>query len=114
MENKEIIIKDSLKPISLPKQKEITRQTEKCVCKIHINGNNGTGFFAKIPYQNNLLAILITKNHVLKANNIFENKIITFSINNNIKDIKIDKERKTYTSEKYFEIYKRKRKKFLK
>ena len=114
MENKEIIIKDSLKPISLPKQKEITRQTEKCVCKIHISGNNGRGFFSKIPYQDNLITVIITNNHVLKANDILENKIITFSINNNIKDIKIDKERKTYTSEKYFEIYKRKMKKFLK
>ena len=101
MEKKEIVIKDSLMPISLPKQKVITRQTEKCVCKIHIDGNNGTGLFAKIPYQNHLLTVLITNNHVLKANDILENKIITFSINNNIKYIKIDKERKTYTNENY-------------
>ena len=101
MEKKEIVIKDSLMPISLPKQKVITRQTEKCVCKIHIDGNNGTGLFAKIPYQNHLLTVLITNNHVLKANDILENKIITFSINNNIKYIKIDKERKIYTNENY-------------
>ena len=30
MENKEIIIKDALLPFTLPKQKEITRQMEKC------------------------------------------------------------------------------------
>ena len=33
MEKKEIVIKDSLMPISLTKQKVITRQTEKCVSK---------------------------------------------------------------------------------
>ena len=101
MENKEIIIKESLKPISLPKQNKIKRQTEKCVCKIHISGNNGRGFFAKIPYQDNLITVLITNNHVLKVNSILENKIITFTINNIVKDIKIDKERKVYTTEKY-------------
>jgi len=99
MENKEINIKDALRPITLPKQKEITRQMEKCVCKIHINGKNGTGFFAKIPYKNTFIKVLMTNNHVLDSNDILENKIITFSINNNIKDIKIGKDRKTYTSE---------------
>ena len=101
MESKEIFINDSLKTISLPKQKEITKQMEKCVCKIHINGNNGTGFFAKIPYKNNFLKVLITNNHVLKSDDITENKTITFTINNNIKDskdIKRGKERFTYTS----------------
>ena len=101
MENKEIIIKDALLPITLPKQKEITRQMEKCVCKIHINGKNGTGFFAKIPYKNSFIKVLMTNNHVLDSNDISENKIITFSLNNNIKNIKIDKERKTYTSEPF-------------
>ena len=101
MENKEIIIKDALLPITLPKQKEITRQMEKCVCKIHINGKNATGFFAKIPYKNSFIKVLMTNNHVLDSNDILENKIITFSLNNNIKNIKIDKERKTYTSEPF-------------
>ena len=101
MENKEIIIKDALLPITLPKQKKITRQMEKCVCKIHINGKNGTGFFAKIPYKNSFIKVLMTNNHVLDSNDILENKIITFSLNNNIKNIKIDKERKTYTSEPF-------------
>ena len=101
MENKEIIIKDALLPITLPKQKEITRQMEKCVCKIHINGKNATGFFAKIPYKNSFIKVLMTNNHVLDSNDISENKIITFSLNNNIKNIKIDKERKTYTSEPF-------------
>ena len=51
---------------------------EKYVCKIHINGNNGTGFFAKVPYKNNFLNALITNNHVLKSDDIVEGKVITF------------------------------------
>ena len=101
MEQKEIIINESIKPISLPKQKEITRQMEKCVCKIYKNGNNGSGFFAQIPYKDSQIKVLITNNHVLEESDIQEGKNITFSINNDIKNITIGKERKKYTSEKY-------------
>ena len=101
MEEKEILIKESIKPISLQKQKDITRQMEKCICKIHKNGNNGTGFFAQIPYKNSQIGVLITNNHVLGENDIQSNKTITFSINNVIKDFKIGNERKKYTSTKY-------------
>lgn len=73
MENKEIIIKDALLPITLPKQKENTRQMEKCICKIHINGKNGTGFFEKISYKNSFIKVLMTNNHVLDSNDILEN-----------------------------------------
>ena len=101
MEHKERILKDSIRPISLPMQTEITRQMKKCICKIYINGGNGTGFFAQIPYKESYIKVLITNNHVLNANNILDNKLITFSINNDILDIKMGKERKKYTSEKF-------------
>ena len=101
MVEKEKKIKNSIRPITLPMQKVITRQMEKSVCKIHIEGGNGTGFFALIPYKNTLLNVLITNNHILNADSIKDDKIITFSINNKIKDIKIKKERKRYTSEKF-------------
>ena len=101
MEQKEIMIKESIIPISLLKQKEITTQMEKCVCKIYKNGKNGSGFFAQIPYKDSQIKVLITNNHVLKESDIQEDKIITFSINNVIKNIKIGKERKKYTSEIY-------------
>ena len=51
------------------------------VCKIH-GKNNGTGFFTKITYKNQLLPVLITNNHILGENDILPDKIITFSINN--------------------------------
>ena len=101
MEGKEKILKDSIRTVSLPMQEEITRQMKKCVCKIHISGGNGTGFFAKIPFKESNIKVLITNNHVLNANDIFDNKLITFSINNDIREIKIGKGRKKYTSVKY-------------
>ena len=101
MEHKEKIIKDSISPITLSKQESITRQMKNCICKIHNCRGNGTGFFCRIPYHNAHIKILITNNHVLNENDVMDNKIITFSMNNNIKDIKIEKGRRKYTSEIY-------------
>ena len=36
------------------------------ICKIELkNGEIGTGFFCKIPFNNNLLPVLITNDHLL-------------------------------------------------
>ena len=74
---------------------------KKCVCKIHICGTKGTGFFTKIPYKNDLLSVLITNNHVLGAEAIKDGKNISVSLNNEeiFKNIKIDSNRKRYTNE---------------
>ena len=101
MEQIEKIVNNSMKLIILSKQKEITRQMEKCICKISMNEKNGTGFFAKIPFSNIQIKVLITNNHILNADDILVGKIISFSVNNNLKSINIVKERKRFTSEKY-------------
>ena len=75
-------------------QTEITRQMKKCVCKIHISGGSRTGFYSQIPYKESNIKVLITNNHVLNANDILDNKLIIFSINNDILDIEMQKERK--------------------
>ena len=41
--------------------------------RLHINGKNATGFFAKIPYKNSFIKVLMTNNHVLDSNDILEN-----------------------------------------
>ena len=66
-------------------------QMENCICKIYLkNDKIGIGFLCKIPFHNDLLPVLIT-------NNKFENdKIIKLNINNEEKEIKIDKSRKIY------------------
>ena len=47
--------------------KEIINQMERCICKIKIGDNQGTGFFCKIPFpgKENILKVLITNNHVI-------------------------------------------------
>ena len=75
---------------------------EKSVCKIYISDNTGNGFFAKIPYKDQLKKVLITNNHILGEKEIKNGEIITFIINDNeedIKRIKMYEERKRYTNE---------------
>ena len=91
--------KDQPIPVSIGGTKRIIFQMENCICKICLkNGTIGTGFFGKIPFNNNLLPVLITNNHVLNKNDIDNNKIIELIINNKVKTIKIDDSRKKYTN----------------
>ena len=81
---KERFIEDQPIPVSLEGTKKILFQMENCICKIFLtNGEKGTGFFCKIPFNNYLLPVLITNNHVLNENDIKDNNIIELSINNN-------------------------------
>ena len=98
---KEKVIKNEIEPASLEVTENIIYQMKKCVCKIYINGITGTGFFAKIPYNNELLNVLITNNHILGENEIANDQKITFSLNNDEndkKDIEMYNERKRYTN----------------
>ena len=63
-DNKEKYLNDSITPISIKGMEKITFQLKNCVCKIHIEGKKGTGFFIKIPYNEKKLRLLITNNHV--------------------------------------------------
>ena len=89
-------------PVSIGNSKIILFQMENCVCKIYLHEENdgiGTGFFCKITFNNNLLPVLITNNHVLNENDINNNnKILKLMVNNKIKKIKIDNSRKIYTN----------------
>ena len=102
---KESLNKDQPIPVTLEGTRIILNQMENCICKIYKdNGAIGTGFFCEIPFNNNLLKVLITNNHVLNENEIENNKIINISIINKekkkeeIKKIKIDNIRKKYTN----------------
>ena len=100
---KENLIKDQPIPVSIEGTRKIY-QMENCICKIHKkNGTIGTGFFCEIPFNNNLLKVLITNNHVLNKNEIENNKIIEITIINKdkqekLKKIIIDNSRKKYTN----------------
>ena len=98
---KEKLVKNAIEPVSIEKTETIIKQMKKCVCKIHINGTTGTGFFAEIPYKNEKIKVLITNNHVLGENEIKNNKVITYITNNNENDKKriiIDDKRIKYTN----------------
>ena len=96
----EKFIKDSLAPVSIQAMEIILDQMKNSVCKIHIEGNNGTGFFIEVLYNNKLYKLLITNYHVLKEKDIMIGNIINISLNNEkiFKEIKIDSNRKTYTN----------------
>jgi len=55
-------------------------------------------FFCKILFNNDLLPVLITNNHVLNEKDIENNKIIQLNINDEVKEIEIDNSRKRYTN----------------
>ena len=77
--------------VSFESNKKIIFQMENCICKIYLkNDKMGIGFLFKIPFHNKLLPVLITNN------NIENNKIIKLIINNEEKEIKIDKSRKIF------------------
>ena len=99
-EIEEIFIKDSLPPLSMKTMEIILEQMRNSVCKIHTEGNNGTGFFLEVSYNNKIYKLLITNYHILKEKDIIEGNKINISLNNEkiFKEIKIDSNRKTYTN----------------
>ena len=101
-EIKEKYIENTLAPISIKTTEIILDQMKNCICKIHIEGNKGTGFFIKFKYNNKLLRLLITSNHILNRKELKPGNDINISLNNEkiLKTIKIDSKRKKYTNEK--------------
>ena len=64
---KESILTGFPNVISYECTQKIIEQMEKSICKIKIEGEQGTGFFCKIPYpdKNNILPVFITNNHLI-------------------------------------------------
>ena len=104
-EIKESILKKYPNVIPFDCTKEIINQMERCICKIKVGEEQGTGFFCKIPFPNkdNMLKVLITNNHVINKDVLFkENAKIEFDIEeeNDPKIINLNKRLK-YTNEDY-------------
>jgi len=102
---KEILIEDQPKAVPIEGIKKILFQLENCICQIHKKSSvKGTGFFTKILFQNKLLPVLITNNHILEENDIKDNEIIELTMYNNKEkknkdiSIKIDSSRIRYTN----------------
>jgi len=80
-------------PISTEGLRKIFFQMENCICKIYLkNDKIEIGFLCKFPFHNKLLPVLIVNKNIFNENN----NIIQINLNNEEKEIKIDKSRKIY------------------
>ena len=100
---KEKYMRDLPDPVSLEATQKIIDQMNSSVCLIYNEKRKGTGFFVKIPYKSNLLPVLITSNQVINKDDILKMKTISIYLNNDkkIKTLKLDRNRKIYTNEKF-------------
>ena len=101
---KEILLEKYPRPISIEGTKKILNQMEHNICKIYKNdGGKGTGFFCKIHYNNEIIPVMMTNNHVIDEKYINENNKIKITINDDteIKIIKLNDNRLIYTNEEY-------------
>ena len=102
--NPEKYIKGQSQPIPISTLKSLIQLSEKCICKIEAKGLSGTGSFISINMDSqHSVKALLTNNHVLKEEFILPGKTINISMNNeaNYFQIKLDKNRKIFTSKIY-------------
>ena len=102
MEN-EKMIKNSPDPVSIQATKTILNQTMNCICKLNINGVNGTGFFCQIPFKSSLIKALMTNYHVIDEEIYNQNDEINLFMNDEkeVKVIKLGNKRITYFNKDY-------------
>ena len=74
----ESFLKGSIKPVSIKETQFILEQMKTCVCKIHLGSKKGTGFFIKIPFQNQSLKVLMTNNHVIGEEELSDGKKLQY------------------------------------
>ena len=79
------------KAVSIEGTEKILDQIRNCVFKIILeNGDRGTGFFCNIPYNNKLIPVMITNNHIIDSNYISNNKLyFTLDLNKNSNNYKV-------------------------
>ena len=102
---KESLLNRYPKVISYECTKKIIEQMEKFICKIKIGETIGTAFFCEIPFpnKNNMLPVLISNNHTINRDFLFNNGSeleIHIKEKKDIIKLNLDKRMK-YTNEKY-------------
>ena len=116
--NKEKLLTNYPKPISIKGTEIILKQMKECICKIYLkDGTKGTGFFCNIKYKNKNIKIMITNNHIIDDKYIKENDRIEITLNydkekdddKDKRNIILNNNRKIYTNKEYdttiIEIY---------
>ena len=95
-------IKGHLDSIDFETMKIIDEQAKHNIFRIEKTKSVGTGFFCLIPFPDKLykIPVLATSHHVLNKDDIaIGNQICLIFKNGEKKFLKIDKDRKTYTSD---------------
>ena len=78
----EIKIKDAVDMVNISGTKKILNQMVNCICKIKLQGANGTGFFCTVTFENNIkINFLMTNYHVLNEDYFKNNKEINLLLN---------------------------------
>ena len=90
-----VFLQGSINPIALEKNLIISEQLIKCICKINKINIKGSGFFCLIPYCNKSLPVLISAAHIISIKE--DLKEISLEINDSLKIIELNEERKTFT-----------------
>ena len=90
-----VFLQGSVNPIALEKNLIISEQLIKCICKINKINIKGSGFFCLIPYRNKSLPVLISAAHIISIKE--DLKEISLEINDSLKIIELNEERKTFT-----------------
>ena len=86
-------------PVTFEGTKKILEQMDNFICKVHSSsGGFGTGFFCIIPYKASKLKVLITDYHVLSKEYLLSEKKIKIELNNQLKVIDINDNRKIYSN----------------
>lgn len=89
--------------ISVEKLKGIIDKIKYSIFRIRTEKKFGTGFLCKIPLFHLRLPVLITCNHVLDEESLLKGNVINLKNENMSFEIKKNKNRKYYTSEKDFD-----------
>ena len=95
------ILKNCPLPVTFEGTKKILKQMENCICKVFISSDGygfGTGFFCIIPYKGSELKVLITAYHILDKEYLLHKKEIKIELNNQLKVIDINDNRKIYSN----------------
>ena len=93
-----------IKPVNIEGTKKILEQMTNCICKVKNNQLMGTGFFCKIPYNNNTkINVLITSYQIINEFYFNQNNNINLLMNdyNQLKIINKDPTRNIYFNKEY-------------
>ena len=91
-------IKGAIDPASMQQTKAILEQMERSVCRITSENKNGSGFFCKIELNNKKIPVLITNYHIISDEYLDSEQRIKIYLNNKCMPIKLNKDRKVYSS----------------